>query len=87
MRNGIRKPQSLMNWLPNAEFIAATRADPSTVPTKMVVMWKLPNNPLRSRGAHSTRNDAAPPHSPPAAKPWMSRASTSNSGAAIPITS
>ena len=51
----------------------------------MPMLVKLPHNPRRPGGADSMPNSAAPPHSPPAAKPWIRRSSTSSTGAAAPM--
>ena len=49
-----------------------------------VVFWKLPKNPARA-GECSIIRAVAPPNSPPAENPWMSRAPSMPKEATAPM--
>lgn len=55
------------------------------LPSATVTERKLVQNPRRPCGDHSSRKEAATPHSPPAEKPCTSRATSSSTGAMTPI--
>ena len=84
-RNGTRQPQSLIWSGVNTVFSKAAKAEPSSRPATTLICWKLPNRPRRPLGAHSTMNEVEPPHSPPAEKPCISRATSNSNGAKKPM--
>ena len=60
----VKKLSELMDELRTAAENVAPIA-----PIAVAACWKLPMKPRRPAGACSTRNAAAPPHSPPVEKP------------------
>lgn len=83
-RNGTRQPQ-VSKASPEIHEESDTITVPSSSPAETPVCGQEPKNPRFSRGAFSTATIAAPPHSPPTAKPWASRSAHSSNGAATPI--
>lgn len=75
---------------PNSSGSSVTRVNapvPKRLPMPIPALVKLPQRPRRSSGAFSMPKREAPPHSPPAAKPWTRRSATSITGAATPTVS
>ena len=86
-RNGIRQPH---DWNASAGIahasgrkIAAAKTCPACTPCRV----KLPKNPRRPNGECSMIMALAPAISPPTAKPWTRRSTTSRIGAKIPTCS
>ena len=80
----MRQPQAKkLSELSDELRIAAENVAP-IAPIAVAACWKLPIRPRRPAGACSTRNAAAPPHSPPVEKPWNMRQITSRIGAQKP---
>ncbi len=63
---------------------AQATPDPRIAETDWLVNWKLPKKPAR-RPACSIMKAVAPPNSPPAENPWISRATSMPTGASNPI--
>src|SRR5712692_3339016 len=84
-RNGMRQPQLSTSAAESRVLVSAATPEPSSRPAATLLCWKLPINPRRSAGAHSTMNAVEPPHSPPAEKPCSSRANTMSAAAATPM--
>ena len=82
-RNGTRHPQ-LRNASSGNPPSAVKARLLSTSPSTMPEVIRLPQKPRRAV-ACSTIISAAPPHSPPVAKPCTSRSNTRSSGAAMPM--
>ena len=83
-RKGTRHPHTTKSS-PDSATDRAIAADPSSSPDETPICGHEPKNPRRPGGAFSTAMIAAPPHSPPTAKPWARRSTHSRIGAAIPI--
>jgi hypothetical protein len=84
-RKGMRQPQSakasrdMLNCTSRITLIDRNR------PSVAVVWIKLVKNPRRCVGEYSATYVAAPPYSPPSARPCNSRSTSTISGAAAPM--
>ena len=66
--------------------MASTTVD-RTAPAGAPMLAKLAEKPRLFSSECSSAISAAPPHSPPTAKPWMSRSRISRIGASTPMVS
>ncbi len=83
-RNGMRQPQARKassDW--NAARMASSPFA-SSWPPGAPACGQLAQNPRRALSPCSETISTAPPHSPPRAKPWTRRSSTSRTGARVP---
>ena len=89
-RNGIRQPYC-MNALSMSAPSPATSAKMRKVPEDRKNAKATPScghmaiSPRLPSGAYSAVSSVAPAHSPPTAKPWKKRHSTSRVGATMPM--
>ena len=84
-RNGTRQPQAAKSSLDMLLLRKNSRPVARIMPTGTPICGYAPNMPRLLMGACSTAIRAAPPHSPPAEKPWMIRRVISRMGAQTPI--
>ena len=85
MMNGTRQPQSIIASLLSQPFSTAAVRVPAISARPTLNCCTLPMRPRLPGGEYSTRNAAAPPHSPPVEKPCTSRHSSSSIGAQMPM--
>ena len=83
-RNGIRQPQD-RNASPGSRVTMASTTVDSTAPAGAPMLAKLAEKPRLFSSECSSAISAAPPHSPPTAKPWISRSRISRIGARTPM--
>ena len=83
-RNGILQPQ-LRNCSSDVARDTTVRTTVAiSMPSGTPICGKPPNRPRFLTGACSTAMSAAPPHSPPAARPWRMRSRSRAIGATTP---
>jgi hypothetical protein len=83
-RNGIRQPQARKSASLCTTAITASRPLAISWPAGAPACGQLAQKPRRAGSPCSETISTAPPHSPPSAKPWTSRSTTSSTGASTP---
>jgi hypothetical protein len=84
-RNGTRQPHDSKAASDRVAVMMPSTPAASRLPAGTPTWGQLAFRPRRLGSPCSSDISTAPPHSPPSPRPWMTRSTTSRTGAATPM--